>query len=130
MLAGAVPRRFFGGFLIAQKATRRPQAAKSPKSKGAEQNRREGGRALPPPLPTHQIVQTDLIIVRQLDQHLHWHLNAAQLVLGVDRLADTQIVRQRRLCQVAVLSQLSNPSENHINHLTLVYNSLILTIYF
>ena len=101
MLAGAVPRRFFGGFLIAQKATRRPLAAKSSNSKGVEQNRREGGRALPPPLPTHQVVQTDLIIVRQ-----------------------------RRLCQVAVLSQLSNPSENHSNHPVLVYNSLILTIYF
>ena len=36
------PRRFFGGFLIAQKATRRPQAAKAPcdKSIRVDEDRR------------------------------------------------------------------------------------------
>ena len=39
---GANPRRFFGSFLIAQKATRRRGGETSPKSKGATQRRREG----------------------------------------------------------------------------------------
>ena len=47
MLAGAVPRRFFGGFLIAQKATRRRGGETSPKSKGAAQTRRAGASPSP-----------------------------------------------------------------------------------
>ena len=39
---GANPRRFFGGFLIAQKATRRRGGEIPLKSNGAVQNRREG----------------------------------------------------------------------------------------
>ena len=63
----------------------------------------------------YQVIQTDMVVLRQLDSQFQRQRPLSPLILGVERLVTNQVFRQLALFQICIFPQVANP-QIHIHH--------------
>ena len=76
-----------------------------------------------PGITAHQIVQADVVKVRNSDQRGSGDGNLAELIFGIGRLPDPEFRRQGLLLEIMVLPQISQTCEHEISPPFIPYNT-------